>query len=376
VTSTGPKADPKTDSATGADPDDGEAAPGVPRRSRRAVAAAIALTVLLVAGIVVGTVAVNHNADAPLAAVRAYVDAIARGDAAAANAAVDPRHFADGVDRALLTDDVLGSAAQRIVVRQVDLNFDADIAADVVKVDVTYDLGNTQTSVVLRAKRAGTTAGLLHDWRVIDPLLVPVRVETNEARLDTASLGGATVPVSGPVRDGFPERHFFVYPAIYELRGHESRYLTAAPNPVVATGRDFEERPADTDTQTAEAQLSYRATPELVKTVTGRLATYVADCVARAPDVPPNCPYFLDAYADFATNIRLHRQPTLDSIQSYQVDYRPDGTTKPSLRFAAGSGSFSYVGSDGEDRNQEFSASGRIVVTPDDDLTVTFTGSF
>ncbi len=372
MTSTGPQ----TDSEARADAGDDTAAPGAPRRSRRAVVAALALTVLLVAGIVVGTVVVNHNADAPLAAVREYVDAIARGDAAAANAAVDPRHFAEGVDPALLTDEVLGSASRRIVVREVDLRFDADIAADVVEVDVTYDLGDTQTSVVLRAKRAGTTAGLLHDWRVIDPLLVPVRVETNEARLDTASLGGATVPVSGPVRDGFPDRRFFVYPATYEVRGHESRYLTATPNQVVATGKDFEERPADTDTQTAEAQLSYRATPELTSAVTSRLATYVTDCVARASNMPSNCPYFLKASADFATNIRLRRQPTLDSIQSYQVDYGPEGTTKPSLRFAANSGSFSYVSSEGENRNQEFSANGRIVVTPDDDLTVTFTGSF
>jgi hypothetical protein len=345
------------------------------RPSRRAKVAALVLSVLLVAGITVGIVVINHNQDAPVDAVRAYVDAIARGDASAANAMVDPERFDDGVDPDLLTDEVLGSAKQRITVEDVSLGFDANLSADVVDVQVTYKLGKFGATVLLRAQRAGTTLGVLKNWRVIDPLLVPVRLETNEPEFDTASLGAATVPVGGPVSDGWPERRSFVYPAVYELRGHHSRYLTAGPAEVVATGRvAYDARPANIDEQLAHAALQYQATPELGDEVTTRLTDHVTACVAAAPKVPGDCPWELDAYADFGTGIKLVGRPVVDHLTAYPDEYRRDGKTKPSLRFT-GEGQFSYVDEEGEPDETTFFAYGRVVVTPDDDLTVTFSRS-
>jgi hypothetical protein len=350
------------------------AEPGPWRPSRRAKITALVLAVLLVVGVTGAIVISNHNADAPVAAVREYVDAIARGDAAAANRMVDPGRFADGVDRALLSDEVLRSAKRRIMVEDVRLDAFAKLYEDVVEVQVDYTLGpNYDVTVVLRAQRAGTTAGVLADWQVIDPLLVPARVETNEPALETARLGAGTVPVSGPEGGRFPEHRFYVYPGEYEVGGHESRYLAAAPEAFVATTTSSDERPADIDRQVVKVPLTYRATPELVSAVADRLAPHVTACVAAVPNVPGDCPDPLRLY-DSLPGIRLDRQPVIDSISSYQVEYQGD-RTEPSLRMRADDGQFSFVDEDGERSEQRFSAYARIVVTPGDDLSITFTGA-
>jgi hypothetical protein len=342
------------------------------RPSKRAKVAALVLAVLLVVGVTGGIVVFNHNVDAPVDAVRAYVDAIARGDATTANRLADPKRFGDGVDPKLLTDEVLRSAKERISVKEVHLD-DGNASSDVVAVRVEYSLGTNQgATVLLRAKRSGTTAGVFHEWQILDPLLVPVRVETNEPQLETASLGAATVPVSGSDYGGFPEHRFFVYPGVYDLRGHESRYLSADADPLVATSHGYGYRPADDENQLARAVLWYRATTELTDTVRTKLAGHVTACVAAMPKVPRNCPEELSTYADFATGVRLARQPVIESISSYQVEYHADGTTEPSLRMIARDGRFSFD-YHGERDNEEFMVYARLLVTPADDLTVTFT---
>ena len=343
------------------------------RPGRRVKIGALVVAVLLVAGVTGGILVTDHNEDAPLDAVRAYVDAIARGDAAAANRLVDPKRFGDGVDPKLLTDEVLGSAKERITVEEVELGFDADPSADTVEVKVAYTLGKTRSDVILRAQRSGTTAGVLHDWRVIDPLLAPVRIESSEPRLDTASFGAATVPAGGPTSDGWPERRFFVYPAVYEMRGQKSRYLTADADVVVATSTSTGNggRPANADDQLTRAALPYRATPELTGIVRTKLAGHVTACVAAVPKVPGNCPEELASHADFATGVRLDRQPVIDSIQFYQAEYKADGSTEPALRMIAKDGRFSYDYA-GERHGEDFMVYARLVVTPADDLTVTF----
>jgi hypothetical protein len=64
--------------------------------------------------------------------------------------------------------------------------------------------------------------------------------------------------------------------------------------------------------------------------------------------------------------------PLIDSIQSYQVDY-PAEREKPPLRMHSSDGRFSFT-ADGERGDENFYAYARIVVTPEDDLTITFTG--
>lgn len=335
---------------------------------RRALLVGGLVLVLLVAGVVGAVVVGDRNRDAPVAAVRAYVEAIARGDAAAAHAAVDPTTFADGVDPAL-AGAALASARTRIVVERVSLEHDADLAEDVVEVRVDYALASSRRSAVLRAQRADT--GLVDTWRVLDAMLVPVRVQTNETAFDTATLSGVVVPVGGPHFQGFPERRFFVYPGVYELRGVESRYLRAQPRAITVDRAGSGERPANTDATLTSAAIDYRATPELTSTVATRLAEHITACFADAPEAPRGCPPDVYAYAD--RGLRLLRQPDLRSIAHYQVDHRADGDVEPSLRLRAENGSLAYTGHDGRERRQSFYAYGRIVVTPEDGLTITFT---
>jgi hypothetical protein len=348
-----------------------------PRRrlGRRAKIGAFVLAVLLVAGVVGAVIARNaagSDEDAALAAVRAYVDAIARGDASGANNMVDPAHIGgNGVDPALLTDEVLQSARQRIKVEDVHVGSSTASAA-VVAVQVVYRLGPERSTVTLRAQRYLTTADGWR-WRVIDPLLVPVVIETNEPDTATATLGAATVPVSGPETTGWPEHRFVVYPAGYELRGHASRYLRASSTPpwVPAMNTDYDARPAYFATP-ARAALSYRDTPELTDAVDVRLVQHVTACFAAVPRVPSNCPSELSRVQDRA-GITLDRMPRVESIKSYPVEYRNGDATGPSLRFVAGDGQFSYTLDDGGLRQEPLDVYGGIVVDPDDHLTVTFT---
>jgi hypothetical protein len=339
------------------------------RPSKRAKISALVLAVLLVVGVTGGIVVFNRNVDAPVDAVRAYVDAIARGDATTANRLADPKRFGDSVDPKLLTDEVLRSAKERITVGEVR-RYEGDASSDVVTVQVEYTLGaQYRSTVMLRAQRSGTTAGVFHEFRVIDPLLVPVRVEVTEPRLDTASLGAATIPVGGLTGNGWPERRVFVYPGVYELRGHESRYLSAPPSTIVAMTNGYDARPADTTGQAVHGALNYAATPELTGIVEDKLADHVTACLAAAPKVPANCPEEIRTYADFATDLRLDSGPVIESIQPYQVDY-PDRKT-PALRMIAENGRFSYR-YEGERNRESFLTYARITVTPDDDLTITF----
>jgi hypothetical protein len=352
--------------------DDGTGEPGW-RPSRGAKISALVLAILLVLGITGFVIATNHNTDAPLAAVREYVDAIARGDAATANRLVDPKGFADGVDPKLLTNEVLRSATARIEVEEVRLGFDADLSADVVDVQVEYKLADRfGATVLLRAKRAGTTAGFLHEWRVIDPLLVPIEVETNEPRLDTASLGAATVPVGGPSTEDWPQRRFYVYPGVYDLRGHESRYLEAPPDVLVASSDGYDERPADSADQTIRGLLPYRATQDLTDAIEDKLGPYLTACARAGRRMSAECPDQMRVYADFATDLRVERVPLIESIGAYQVEY-PDEREKPPLRMRSSLGRFSFT-ENGERGDDEFYAYAHIVVTPADDLTITFTG--
>lgn len=338
-------------------------------RSRRTLAIIGGLIVALLVTAVVGAILVhNRNKDAPVVAVREYVDAIARGDASAANAAVPAA--AAGADPALLTDQVLSSAKTRISIENVNLApLGAEVDAGMVDVEVTYNLGpaTASTMVVLRAQRSGTTAGVLDRWKVIDPLVVPVRIETNEPTFTTAPLGAATVPVGGPRSGDFPERRFLIYPGVYELRGHQSQYLTADSQLVVAYNRDDGEKPAITG-QPTEATIVYKATPQLTSVVNNQLADHITACFATTGTLPKGCPVEAFAVRDIRGS-RLVRQPTVKSITGYQVNYKADGSTEPTMRFVAEDGQVAYAGGSG----LTFFAYGRIVITPDDQLTITFT---
>lgn len=330
------------------------------KRTRLALAVLI-VAVLALAGVI--TVSV-HNGDAAADAVREYVDAIARGDGAAANAAVDPKGFADGVDPELLTSTLEG-ARERISVREVALSPSAERGADVVPVQVTYTLDGADTTVELRARRAGATIGVLHDWAVVDPLLVPVRIGTNEPRLDTATLGETTVPVGGTVETGFPDRRFFVYPGIYDLTGADSAYLSTAETQITATVPGYDTRPTNDDDQLTEVVMYYEETPELTATVNERLAAHVTACVAAPATPRPDCPDVV--YRTGITDFVVDLMPIAD-----QMTVALDDPAEPSLLYTVDGGELSYTASDGTRFTTSFTLYCTLTVAPGDRLTVTF----
>jgi hypothetical protein len=159
---------------------------------------------------------------------------------------------------------------------------------------------------------------------------------------------------------------------VYELGGHPSRYLSAPPQDVVAMNLDYGARPADADGYDVTEVVYYRATTELKDILDDRMADHAAACVAAVPKAPANCPYTILSSADLVTSMRLDRQPVVGSIQTYQVDYEGE-RTEPSLRMISREGLFAYTDIDGARGTEVFIVYARIVVTPDDELSITFT---
>lgn len=313
---------------------------------------------LVVAGFVVAGFVVVGQRDggSPMAVVLAHVEAVARGDGAAANALLAPGVRA--VDPALLA-----GASERITV--VGADQPAGAGTETAEVEVRYALGGTESTAVVAVRRTGTTLGLLDEWRVTGPLLVPVLVGSNDPNLTTARFGSATVPVGGPGIGDYPLRRFFAYPGGYPLRGHESRYLAAPEQSVRVSHRDAGDLPRGAG-RAVTADLVYAATPALTAALTDRIADHLTACVAGLPELPPGCPHELYRVADPAS-LRVVRPPVTATVVHERVRFDPDGSRPPNLRFTATGGLLAHAGG-----STPFGTSGRVVVDQDDGLTVAF----
>jgi len=320
----------------------------------------LSLVVVALAGWSVGgTMVTRHNKDAPLEPVREYLDAIARGDATTANAMVDPSGFAEDVDLDLLTDKVLGAATQRIVVDDVRLAYGVDLDADVVPVQITYTVADQQGRAELRVERVGSTAGLLDEWRVMDPLLVPAGAQSLIPALDRTPVGDTVFPVGGYASDGWPERRFFVYPAAYELTGVKSRYAQAKPTTLVAV--------PGYENKSAKTLIHYELTKELKTELDRQMTNQVNACFAALPNLPSGCPAELYPYAEQAP--RLVRPPSSHVfIGRVEYDKREERT---SVNYTARSGLFALTGDD-DGNTKLFSLQVRVAINADGQLTVTF----
>ncbi|SDI61388.1 hypothetical protein SAMN05192558_106280 [Actinokineospora alba] len=317
------------------------------------IAAGCAVALLIACVIAIGQV---NDSRGPAQAVREYVDLIARGDATAANALVDP-----GPDRAFLTDEVL-AGSQRIKVTEVSGDDSGVEPGQTAVATVRYELPGHSYSADLRVKREPNSFGGLEQWRVIDPLVVPVVVQTNVPTLDSGSLGAAKIPVSGPRLNGFPQRRFLMYPASYQLTGMTSKYVRALPQAVsVAHGQSMEMNPA---------AIGYQPEQELFRLATAKIDELLARCLGTGAMPPADCPRYLRPYAEGATDFRLDRSPPIERLQVYQTEYKADGTTKPAIHFATTQGQFSF--NDGRTRSTDFTIRGLVDISRDDAVTVTF----
>ncbi|GAA4439018.1 hypothetical protein GCM10023148_46120 [Actinokineospora soli] len=276
---------------------------------------------------------------------------------------MDPRGFASAADPDVAAAALAG-ATERITLVGVAVDKYADTDADTVEVRVEYRLANVPNSVNLRVERADP--GLVDTWRVIDPFLIPVRVQSTLPVLGTATIGDAEIPVTGLATEGHPQRAVHLYPGVYPLRAKESRYVRSTRvGPLVVDTGNYGQRPEDTPGNTVETAIDYEATPDLYTLVTERTSEHVAKCFAEPRT--PACPDVHHPRADGKP--RMDSAPVVDRITEYQT---PHGSSESPLRFSANGGRYSYT-SDGQTRSGVFVVFGQVVVTSEGDATVKFT---
>ncbi|GAB3432003.1 hypothetical protein GCM10027436_06650 [Actinophytocola sediminis] len=323
----------------------------------------------------------EDNAAAPVEAVRAYMDAIARGDASTANDLVDPKTFTEDVDLAMLTDEMLESADERITVLEVTRG---DGSGETVEVTVKFrimaetfqdapeeDARNlpreaVDDSVTLRATRTDTSLFGFETWEVRDPFLVPVTIMAGGAPAETGVFGSESVPLTDLGARQEPDP-VFVYPALYPLRGPDlSRHLEQWP------GRQFlepfdGERPAEDSAPTPVA-LVYTPTDEFRDTVSAKLAEHVNTCLTASP-FPPNCPSTLENTG--TTTVRVTKKPTLDDLMADPAT--PHAKGEPMVFAFIATGDVSLINLAFPDGLPlPLIVMGQATVKPDDSLTISF----
>ncbi len=285
----------------------------------------------LVVGVVVIVVGVvwhaqDEDLDGAEDAVRAYVALIAKGDASAANATVDPSR-SDKIDPRLLTDKVLGAASKHIEVREVAARPDwvsvvqpagrmVVLPARQMAVEVRYRLDGKQHEVILVAQRDDGVLGFGRQWRVITPLTVPVSIGSNREGIGQARIGSVPVPTVEGVEE--EDKHLHVYPGRYTITADPSTYFTAKGYTLPLAVDSVDPLPQP-DVQ-ALVILEYHPN-ERMRRDAGKLAIDLLHaCLADSPDVI-DCPY--PTQFD-ATDVRLTAKPvvSIDEFPVYPIGQR------------------------------------------------------
>lgn len=194
------------------------------------MAAALALAVVV--GIGALTVQFVKDAGDPAPAVREYLDAIAAGDATAANRMLDfetgEGERLEDAEGGLLSDAVLGSAVERIEVHRVET---VERSED--RAVVRADLSLAGESFVHDFALKGTPGSLFtrDAWQVTSPLLglMTLELPSETGMLPdglAADLGGEKIPVEHSVFSlGEPLAAVAVYPAVYRISLDAGEYF-------------------------------------------------------------------------------------------------------------------------------------------------------
>ncbi|PPG39329.1 hypothetical protein [Pseudoclavibacter sp. RFBA6] len=317
------------------------------KRRLRIAGVCITIAVLVVTGSAIAITSVNTQRGA-VAKVRAYVEAIAAGDATHAGELVDPN--VETSQRDYVSDAMLASASERITVLDVvetelspaapSTSWFEDPAQEEQgsgrerrNVQVTYRLGGTTESTVLVAERTENEFLLLETWRVVTPLVFESVAGTSHAmdftigsvaatpgRVETLTWEGSQ-PVSWVP--------FSAYPAIYPVTGTESTFYSVASEPVRVGPVQDEHVP--------ERNLIYTPTDALTEAVDAAVTAKIDQCVLSTDASPDGCPF--STYVSGA-----------NTALSWQVTSAPTvSVSETSDRFEVEDGlvSYSYTGSSG-----------------------------
>ncbi|MFB2583681.1 hypothetical protein [Herbiconiux liukaitaii] len=273
------------------------------------------------------------------------------------------------VGAALVSDGVLGSSLERFRVTDVELAFgeSADVpVGGTATVLVEYLVGDDRGSAALRAERQDDAFLGFTRWSVIDPLVVPVVVESNVPSAGPATLGGEPITLSGPEVEGAEQVVTLVYPGEYQLAAPTRTYLSAGSEYLLVTDDATESVPDPAGADPTSIQLWFDPTAELVDTVTEALAEHLDECVEAGAAMPEQCPAELGYLARESTGLRITLPPEIDFLGAAQTEYVDGSPTEPTLRMRSTPGVAEYTGSDGARYDDTFFVSAGITAEGDD----------
>lgn len=275
------------------------------------------VVVALIAGsIVVGAV---NGANSPEAAARAYLEAIASGDAERANELVDP-NIPTG-DRALLTNATMAGATELISDVKVtsEPTSGSSTSSDTRYVSVSYRLGGVEQTGTLEVRRGENTALVFESWDVVTPILVPIEVVT--AQPTSVTVGGGTVDVEagnegyqGDVSaTGTP--NVYVYPATYPIVGTDNEFFTYEPESVEATLTGIEYGSLDVELVSEPTEALQDALQEAVDAA-------LDECAASTKSSPDGCPFAAYIWTGNPVTWSITAYPTIEitSSASFRAD--------------------------------------------------------
>lgn len=300
----------------------------------------------------------------PEAVVSDYVELIAVGQAEAASDVVDPQRYFDHpeateaiLEPALLTDEVMSAALVPIEDVQVDAGashlIDDVSVGQTLDVEVTYTLADQRWRVALRVERIADSWFVREEWRLIDPFVAPVVVESTIPSIVEGLIAGFPITTSGLATADFPQRATLMYPGRYEVTSTESAFVRAEPAPVdVIRGHE----PIHTT-------LSFEATPALHDRLAEEIPAVVDECLEAGPDLGWECPSGLRWAQAFGSRVWIETYPEIESITTYGVDNEQENLD-PALWMTA-RGQAGYIDEDGNTRDQSLLLYASI--TPEED---------
>ncbi|WP_336660068.1 hypothetical protein [Leucobacter sp. USHLN153] len=259
----------------------------MPRHRRRLVVALISLFVVIGVGggaaLIVS--ALNQQRD-PSRLVHDYLDLIADGRAEEANRAVGLE--VEDAERELLSDEVLGSAVQRIEVIDV---VTAKRTSDGATVHATLSLAGQRFEQEFLVEAGPKEFLLLDTWTLTEPLLVPVTLTAEHA--DTVLIGDVEVDLRGDAdADGADDgeksgpivsREFSVYPAVYEVTGEDGKYVDHTTETLRAAPSELSEGLGVTVGSTPNSRFEQEVLRQVQQRVTA--------CAVQPTNLDKVCPF-------------------------------------------------------------------------------------
>jgi hypothetical protein len=252
---------------------------------------------------VIGQSVLASTTYGPGSAAKAYLDAVASGDA---SGALD-HAVVTGGNNGLLTDKVLRDQLKASPMSSVRV-VHAKTGDQDASVEVAYKINGVEQSATLSLSQDQTQpewGGLFHSWKVDDPFAEV-----------TVSGGGGSVQIGGkPVTQDSAYRFF---PGVVTAKTAATTLLSESSSSSQPTGPGL----------SAELTLTPTLRQNVVDEVRAKVVTMLTDCSKQATLVPDGCP-FSSSDLVFGRAVGVNWHATSDMAGAISVDYA-DGTLSTS----------------------------------------------